>query len=112
MRKIYLNNNCYKYSDSTHGLPRKTGVPSRTLCLFVRHLTLLEQEIVVSILNHAPRSELEVIVKKEAQLLEVVLEDINLKALDYIGDNLIEDLGDQINIYEDYLVELQTILDR
>lgn len=23
MRKIYLNNNCYKYSNSTHGLPRK-----------------------------------------------------------------------------------------
>lgn len=34
MRKIYLNNNCYKYSDSTHGLPRKTGVPSRTLCRY------------------------------------------------------------------------------
>ena len=93
-------------------IPEQDSVVEMGMNLFVRHLTSLEQEIVVSLLNHAPRSELEVIAKKEAQLLEVVLEDINLKALDYIGDNLIEDLGDQINIYEDYLVELQTILNR
>ena len=93
-------------------IPEQDSVVEMGMNLFVRHLTSLEQEIVVSILNHVPRSELEAIAKKEVQLLEVVLEDINLKALDYIGDNLIEDLGDQINIYEDYLVELQTILDR
>lgn len=93
-------------------IPEQDSVVEMGMDLFVRHLTPFEQELVVNILNHAPRSELEAIVKKEAQLLEVVLEDINLKALDYIGDNLIEDLGDQINIYEDYLVELQTILDR
>ena len=93
-------------------IPEQDSVVEMGMDLFVCHLTPFEQEIVVSILNHVPRSELEVIAKKEVQLLEVVLEDINLKALDYIGDNLIEDLGDQIDIYEDYLVELQTILDR
>lgn len=42
MRKIYLHNCCYKYTDSTHGLPRKTGVPSRTLCRYrKKYLTYL-----------------------------------------------------------------------
>lgn len=93
-------------------IPEQDSTVEMGMDLLVCHLTSFEKEIVVNILQHAPRSKLEAIAKKEARLLEVILEDINLKALDYIGDNLIEDLGNQINIYEDYLGELGEILNR
>lgn len=93
-------------------IPEQDSTVEMGMDLLVCHLTSFEKEIVVNILQHAPRSRLEAIAKKEARLLEVILEDINLKALDYIGDNLIEDLGNQINIYEDYLGELEEILNR
>ena len=93
-------------------IPEQYSTVEMGMDLLVCHLTSFEKEIVVNILQHAPRSKLEAIAKKEARLLEVILEDINLKALDYIGDNLIEDLGNQINIYEDYLGELEEILNR
>lgn len=93
-------------------IPEQDSTVEMGMDLLVCHLTSFEKEIVVNILQHAPRSKLEAIAKKEARLLEVILEDINLKALDYIGDNLIEDLGNQINIYEDYLGELEEILNR
>ena len=93
-------------------IPEQDSTVEMGMDLLVCHLTSFEKEIVVNILQHAPRSKLEAIAKKEARLLEVILEDINLKALDYIGDILIEDLGNQINIYEDYLGELGEILNR
>lgn len=93
-------------------IPEQDSTVEMGMDLLVCHLTSFEKEIVVNILQHASRSKLEAIAKKEARLLEVILEDINLKALDYIGDNLIEDLGNQINIYEDYLGELEEILNR
>ncbi len=93
-------------------IPEQDSTVEMGMDLLVCHLTSFEKEFVVNILQHAPRSKLEAIAKKEARLLEVILEDINLKALDYIGDNLIEDLGNQINIYEDYLGELEEILNR
>lgn len=47
MRKIYLNNNCYKYSNSTHGLPRKTGVPSRTLCRYRKKIPVVSLHVLL-----------------------------------------------------------------
>lgn len=90
-------------------IPEQDSEVEMGMDILVEHLTFFEKKILNNIMNGASRNELETIVKEEAQLLEVVLEDINLKALDYIGDNLIEDLGDQVNIYEDYLKELQTV---
>lgn len=91
-------------------IPEQDSELEMGMDILVDHLTSFEKKILNNIINGASRNELETIVKEEAQLLEVVLEDINLKALDYIGDNLIEDLGDQVNIYEDYWKELQIVL--
>lgn len=77
---------------------------------FIKSLTPLEKEIVIDITNQISRNELELKVKTHMSLLEVVLEDINLKALDYIGDNLIQDLINEVIIYEEYSDEVKETL--
>lgn len=78
----------------------------------LKNLTDLEMTILRKIIDHAPRIELENIAKKNMALLEVIIENINLKSLDYIGDNLIEDLISEVGIYEDYIDEIKTELEK
>lgn len=75
---------------------------------FLNSLTKVEVNILNKIMNNTPRLELESIAKEQSLLLEVLIENINLKALDYMGDNLIEDLIDKVSIYEDYIDEIKT----
>jgi len=79
---------------------------------FLKSLTNLEFDILNKIIHNTTRNELEQLAKKNTLLLEVLIENINLKALDYMGDNLIEDVIDRIDIYEDYIDEIKTEIEK
>jgi len=78
---------------------------------FVNSLTKDEKEYILMILNATNRKSLVDNLKVKNLLPQVMLEAINNKALDYIGDNLIEDDGIDIQIYEEYIEELKEELE-
>ncbi len=102
-----MGNQNIKEMPKIESIPEQESVVEMGMGRLLKSFTSLELEIVGNVIAHLSRRELEDIAKKNLLLLEVVIENINLKALDYIGDNLIEDLIDEVCIYEDYIEELK-----
>lgn len=69
----------------------------------IANLNSVELEFIKKIINSENRNDLLKFSKSNNILYEVMIENINSKALDSIGDNLIEDYGDEIIIYAEYI---------
>ena len=69
----------------------------------VANLDTKETEFLKMIVNNNPKNDLVDFCKKNNVLYEIMLENINNKALEIIGDNLLEDYGNEIIIYAEYL---------
>lgn len=74
---------------------------------FLKSLTSEESQLLQRIVEHTARRLLEITLAEQHLLFEVVLEAINTKALDYLGDNLVEDDGVEVYVYDDYIEELK-----
>ncbi len=79
--------------------------------VLIRSLTELEKDLLVIILEANPESlnEMNSLVIKNNDLLETVVDRINQKALEIIGDNIIEFLDLPV-VYEDYSDGLKEVL--
>jgi hypothetical protein len=51
-------------------------------------------------------NEINAIARSEGVMTEVLIDSINNLALDYIGDNILEETDAGLNIFEDYTDEL------
>ncbi len=69
----------------------------------IANLNSIELEFIKKIINSENRNDLLKFSKSNNILYEVMIENINSKALVSIGDNLIEDYGDEIIIYAEYI---------
>ena len=76
---------------------------------FARSLDGTELSAVRRILAGAPVEELHALSKESGTMLEVLVDRINQKALDAVGDNLIE-LSDQITVFDDYRDDLKRVI--
>lgn len=75
-------------------------------------LTVCEKEALVIIAaGHEVTEQLFCLASDNGIMREVLFEHINEKALDFIGDSLIEGQEKEIFIYEDYLNEVKAILE-
>lgn len=73
----------------------------------IANLNSVELEFVKKIICLENRSNLLQFAKANNILYEIMIENINSKALELIGDNLIEDYGDEIIIYAEYIETLK-----
>ncbi len=71
------------------------------------NLNSVELEFIKKIINLENRNDLLNFSKENNILYEVMIENINSKALDSIGDNLIEDYGDETIIYAEYIEKVK-----
>lgn len=73
----------------------------------IANLNSVELEFIKKIINLNNRNNLINYCKENNILYEIMIENINNKALDLIGDNLIEDYSDEIIIYAEYIEKLK-----
>lgn len=73
----------------------------------ITNLNAAELEFIKKIINLENRNNLIKYSKENNILYEIMIENINSKALDSIGDNLIEDYGDEIIIYAEYIESIK-----
>lgn len=102
--------NSYDSSFQVEEIPEQEPITEMGMMALVQHFTEVEKKFIQKILSGGSRVELEEIVKEQGMLLEVFVENINVKALEFISDNLLQDLIDTIEIYEDYEEELNECL--
>jgi hypothetical protein len=77
----------------------------------VERLSSYELQTLSIILNQTDTNpKLEELSKKSGTLIEVMIEGINEKALEIIGDNLIESREDVPGIYQDYISDIDKLL--
>ncbi|MCL1863051.1 MAG: TerB N-terminal domain-containing protein [Defluviitaleaceae bacterium] len=76
---------------------------------FADVLTSIEKEAIRLIHRDGDMQKIKAFAKDEGLMLEILIDGINEKAMDMIGDNLI-DADSDIAIYDDYLSHLQTFL--
>ena len=68
----------------------------------INNLDDFEIEFLNKVLKCEKRNDLIDFVKNKNVLFEVVIESINNKSLDIIGDNILEDYGDEVIVYAEY----------
>lgn len=73
----------------------------------ITNLNDVELEFIKKIINLENKNNLIKYSKEKNILYEVMIENINSKTLDLIGDNLIEDYGDEIIIYAEYIEKVK-----
>ncbi len=76
---------------------------------FIKYLNSEERDLLKAMLEIQPNEKL--IVEKFNNMLSIMIESINEKALDYIEDNLIEIKNENPWIYDEYRQELQEVLE-
>ena len=69
----------------------------------ISNLNEIETQFLKKIIDNINKDNLIEYCKKNNILYEIMVENINSKSLDTIGDNLIEDCGNEIIIYDEYL---------
>jgi hypothetical protein len=79
--------------------------------LFAQGLTDAERDVITTIINGKDIIiEINVIAKRNNQLIEVIIEAINEKAIDLIGDNIIDINNEIPYVYEDYVIDIGNVL--
>ncbi len=76
---------------------------------FARSLSRTELTAVRMILRSAPARDLHAFSKENGTMPEVLVDGINQKALDAVGDNIME-LSDQITIFDEYKDDLKRVI--
>ncbi len=92
-------------------IPEQESNTEMGMMALVQHFTEVEKRFIEGVLSGYSRKDLQQMASEQQELLEVFMENINIKALEFISDNLIEDLIDSIEIYEDYREELTQCLE-
>ena len=69
---------------------------------FINNLTQEEKEFLKLVLNKENKQELINYSKEKNILFEIMIENINNKALETIEDNILEDFGEEVLIYAEY----------
>lgn len=76
---------------------------------FARSLNRTEKTAVRMILRGAPMGGLHAFAKSGGMMLEVLIDNINQKAIDVVGDNIIE-LSDTAAIFDEYKEDLKRVI--
>ncbi len=86
-------------------IPEQESVVEMGFTGLLKTFTDLEKTLIQKILKKQSRLDLEQWAMENQTMLEVLMEAINLKALDYIGDNLLFE-NESIQVYPEYKEEM------